>query len=217
VKGRLGCSTVGQMGFMLMQAGLGFFAAAITHLLLHGCYKAYRFVGAGREVAHEHPEPSGPTGGAGLAGTAVAVATGTAGGVVFAALTGKGTAADGDLLLTLLVVLTVMLAARDVATQRSLPAPIRHLGVPLVALPAIAVYAVVYRGLAGLLADLPAVGESIELTAVHWLLAAVFVAAYLAVETGLHRRSRRLYVALLNAGQPATDTLLTAQEDYNEY
>ncbi|MFT4909901.1 MAG: NAD(P)H-quinone oxidoreductase subunit 5, partial [Natronomonas sp.] len=32
VKSKLGCSTVGQMGFMIMQAGLGFFGAAITHL-----------------------------------------------------------------------------------------------------------------------------------------------------------------------------------------
>jgi hypothetical protein len=38
-KGKLGCSTVGQMGFMIMQAGLGFFGAAVTHLILHGFYR----------------------------------------------------------------------------------------------------------------------------------------------------------------------------------
>jgi NAD(P)H-quinone oxidoreductase subunit 5 len=35
-KGTLGSSTIAQMGFMVMQAGLGFFGAAITHLVLHG-------------------------------------------------------------------------------------------------------------------------------------------------------------------------------------
>src|SRR6056297_632426 len=55
IKTKLGCSTVGQMGFMIMQVGLGFFAAAITHLILHGFYKAYQFLSSGSQVAHETP------------------------------------------------------------------------------------------------------------------------------------------------------------------
>jgi NAD(P)H-quinone oxidoreductase subunit 5 len=44
-----------------------------------------------------------------------------------------------------------------------------------------------------------------------------FVAAYLAIESGVYQHSQRLYVALLNAGQPPSDTLLTATEEYDEY
>jgi len=55
IKGKLGCSTVGQMGFMIMQAGLGFFGAAITHLILHGFYKAYQFLSSGEQVEHTTP------------------------------------------------------------------------------------------------------------------------------------------------------------------
>ena len=55
IKTRLGCSTVGQMGFMIMQAGLGFFGAAVTHLVLHGFYKAYLFLSSGAEIEQTSP------------------------------------------------------------------------------------------------------------------------------------------------------------------
>ncbi|MBX9742839.1 MAG: hypothetical protein K2W99_04820 [Chthoniobacterales bacterium] len=44
VKKMLACSTMGQMGFMMAQCGLGLFAAAITHLCWHGLFKAYLFL-----------------------------------------------------------------------------------------------------------------------------------------------------------------------------
>ncbi|MFD1587276.1 proton-conducting transporter membrane subunit [Halorientalis brevis] len=217
VKGTLGCSTVGQMGFMIMQAGLGFFGAAITHLVLHGFYKAYQFLASGSQVAHESPAKAKPTGAAGVVGVAVIAATALAGGVLFAVLTGKGTKLGSGLLLVLLVVLTVLHAARDVVTDASVPAAIRYGAMPLVALPAIAVYAAVYRLIEGLLAGLPAIGQPAELTAIHGLVAAAFVVAYLAIESGVYTHSHRLYVALVNATQPSSETLLTSTEDYNEY
>ncbi|WP_152040581.1 proton-conducting transporter transmembrane domain-containing protein [Salinigranum salinum] len=217
VKGQLGCSTVGQMGFMIMQAGLGFFGAAITHLVLHGLYKAYQFLGSGSRVEHVSPTRTTASGSSGLVGVAVIVGTGLAGGALFAGLTGKGTALDSGLLLTLLVVLTVLHAAREVVVRTSIPATIRYGAVPLIALPAIAVYAVVYRLIEGLLAGLPAVGQPAELTAVHGLVAAAFVVAYVAVESGVYRRSHRLYAALMNATRPASDSLLLSREDYHEY
>ncbi|RLM88830.1 oxidoreductase [Halobellus sp. Atlit-38R] len=219
VKGKLGCSTVGQMGFMIMQAGLGFFGAAITHLILHGFYKAYQFLSSGGEVAHESPTKTKvkQSGSVGLVGVAVIVLTALAGGAVFAGLTGKGTQLDSGVLLVGLVVLTVMHATRDVVTQTSLPTLVRYGAVPLVALPAIAIYATVYGVIEGLLSGLPAIGQPAELTLAYGLVGAAFLAVYLAIETGVYRRSQRLYVALLNATQPPTDTLLTTTEDYNEY
>jgi NAD(P)H-quinone oxidoreductase subunit 5 len=47
VKGNLVCSTISQMGFMTMQIGLGLFPAAISHLCMHGFYKAFHFLAAG--------------------------------------------------------------------------------------------------------------------------------------------------------------------------
>jgi len=217
IKTKLGCSTVGQMGFMIMQVGLGFFAAAITHLILHGFYKAYQFLSSGSQVAHETPKQKQASGSAGPTGVAVIAITALAGGFLFAALTGKGTAVDTGLLLTLLVVLTVLHAARDIVSAASIPATIRYGAVPLVALPAIAVYAAVYRVIKGLLAGLPAAGQPAELSVAHGLVAIAFLLVYLAVETGFYKHSNRLYVTLLNATQPPTQTKLTSTEEYNEY
>jgi NAD(P)H-quinone oxidoreductase subunit 5 len=217
VKGKLGCSTVGQMGFMIMQAGLGFFGAAIAHLILHGFYKAYQFLTAGSRVDHESPTKERSNGSVGALDVAVIGLTALAGGALFAALTGKGAKLDSGLLLTMLVVLTVMHAAREVVAEAAVPAVIRYGAVPAVALPALAVYAAVFRAIEGLLAGLPAVGQPAELTAIHGLVAAAFLVTYLAIGTGVYRRSTRLYVALLNTAQPAADTLLTAPEEYNEY
>lgn len=47
VKNMLTSSTLAQMGFMLMQCGLGLFSSAFVHVLLHGFFKAYLFLNAG--------------------------------------------------------------------------------------------------------------------------------------------------------------------------
>jgi NAD(P)H-quinone oxidoreductase subunit 5 len=217
IKGELGCSTVGQMGFMIVQGGLGFFGAAVTHLILHGFYKAYQFLGSGGEIEHESPKATTTAGSVTPLGVGVTAGTALAGGVVFAALTGKGTALDTGLLLTLLVTLTTLHAARELVSDPSLPAAVRYGSVPAVGLPAIAVYAAVYNAVSGLLTGLPAVGDPAALSPVHGVVAVAFLAAYVAVETGVYKRSRRLYATLLNATQPAPSTQLTSTEDYNEY
>lgn len=44
VKRTLAWSTVSQMGFMMVQCGLGAFPAAAVHIVGHGCYKAWSFL-----------------------------------------------------------------------------------------------------------------------------------------------------------------------------
>ena len=219
VKGQLGCSTVGQMGFMIMQAGLGFFGAAITHLMLHGFYKAYRFLSAGEAVDHTGPsQTTHETGGVGAVGAVVIGLSALAGGGVFAALTGKGTGLDTGILLTGLVVVTTLHATWSVLSRSALRRSVRYAAVPLVFLPAIAVYGTAYVAIAGVMkGSLPIVTAPAELTVAHAVVAAAFLGAYVAIETGFHRRSDRLYVALVNAARPPTETILTAREDYNEY
>lgn len=45
-------STIGQMGFMLIQCALGAYIAAIIHLILHGLFKATLFLQAGSAVSN---------------------------------------------------------------------------------------------------------------------------------------------------------------------
>lgn len=50
VKRQLAYSTMGQMGYMIMQCGLGCFTAAIFHLISHGFYKASLFLNSGNAI-----------------------------------------------------------------------------------------------------------------------------------------------------------------------
>lgn len=53
IKRMLACSTMTQMGFMMMQCALGLFPAALTHLCWHGLFKAYLFLRSGSTIT-EH-------------------------------------------------------------------------------------------------------------------------------------------------------------------
>ena len=63
VKVGLAYSTVAQMGFMLLQCGLGAFAAALLHIVAHSLYKAHAFLSSGSVIdllrASWSPSPSG--------------------------------------------------------------------------------------------------------------------------------------------------------------
>ncbi len=47
LKRMLACSTMAQIGFMLVQCGLGLFPAAVAHLFWHGLFKGYLFLNLG--------------------------------------------------------------------------------------------------------------------------------------------------------------------------
>ncbi len=52
IKKSLGYSTMGQMGFMIMECGVGAFSLAVYHLIAHGIFKGTLFLGAGNMI-HE--------------------------------------------------------------------------------------------------------------------------------------------------------------------
>jgi hypothetical protein len=54
VKQKLACSTIAQMGFMIMQCGLGF--QCRRSLTTSWVYKAYLFLSAGEEIGHSKPQ-----------------------------------------------------------------------------------------------------------------------------------------------------------------
>jgi NAD(P)H-quinone oxidoreductase subunit 5 len=60
VKGGLVWSTAGQMGFMVMQLGVGAFAAALFHIVGHALYKASMFLGAGGAITSHHRQQQRP-------------------------------------------------------------------------------------------------------------------------------------------------------------
>jgi len=50
IKVALAWSTCAQMGFMLMECGLGLYGLALLHLLAHSLYKAHAFLGSGQTI-----------------------------------------------------------------------------------------------------------------------------------------------------------------------
>ncbi len=50
IKKALGYSTMGQMGFMIMECGIGAFSLAIYHLFAHGVFKGTMFLSAGSVI-----------------------------------------------------------------------------------------------------------------------------------------------------------------------
>jgi NADH-quinone oxidoreductase subunit L len=62
IKKALGYSTMGQMGYMVMECGLGAFSLAIYHLIAHGVFKATLFLGSGSVIAKARKDPNIPEG-----------------------------------------------------------------------------------------------------------------------------------------------------------
>lgn len=62
VKKTLGFSTMGQMGYMIMECGLGAFALAVFHLIAHGLFKATLFLGSGSMIHQARREERVPGG-----------------------------------------------------------------------------------------------------------------------------------------------------------
>jgi NAD(P)H-quinone oxidoreductase subunit 5 len=59
VKGALAASTVAQMGFMLLTIALGAYATALWHMVAHGVFKAWLFLGSSGTVSTPSGGPKG--------------------------------------------------------------------------------------------------------------------------------------------------------------
>ncbi|MDR4464921.1 MAG: NADH-quinone oxidoreductase subunit L [Nitrospira sp.] len=57
IKNMLGFSTIGQMGYMVMECGLGAFSLAVFHLIAHGLFKATVFLNCGNVIHKARQEP----------------------------------------------------------------------------------------------------------------------------------------------------------------
>ena len=107
VKRSLAGSTVSQMGFMIMSCGLGAYGAALWHLIAHGLFKAWLFLGSGSTIGMAGSRPLAP-----LSGRAcLAIAGGTAALALALIVTGRADAGLVPLLLALATALATLVAA----------------------------------------------------------------------------------------------------------
>ncbi|MDR9400534.1 MAG: proton-conducting transporter membrane subunit [Psychroflexus sp.] len=210
VKQKLACSTIAQMGFMIMQCGLGFFNAAIAHLILHGFYKAYLFLSAGEEIARSQPQDPPKIRIKPLQAVAVLL-FGSLGAFLFVYLTGKTSFTDSSIFLTLIVAITVGQATYNIVKQSILTYFEKLSASLLLFTIGISVYAVVYNGVSLMMADLPMIGQPQDLSILQITFGVIFLVGFFLMKLGAYRNSPWLYVKLMNLSQPYKKTTFPVQ------
>ena len=92
IKRALAFSTIAQMGFMMLQCGLGAFSAALLHIVAHSAYKAHAFLASGSvlEAAARTKTTASPLPRGGAAALAAIAAAATAGGICLGVFTVAG-------------------------------------------------------------------------------------------------------------------------------
>ncbi len=208
VKQKLACSTIAQMGFMIMQCGLGFFNAAVAHLILHGFYKAYLFLSSGEDIAQTAPKKPEKIKIKPFQAFVVLL-FGIAGAILFSLLTGKTNLNDSSVFLTLIVAITVGQITYNIVKEKSLSIIQKTIAPIFLFITGISVYAIVYNGVTHLMADMPMVVVPQPLSVLQIVFGVVFLLGFFIMKLGLYKKIPWLYVKLLNLSQPNKKTILS--------
>ena len=217
VKKMLACSTMAQMGFMMMQCGLGLFAAAIAHLCWHGLFKAYLFLSSGSAVSQKKSEA--------LCAqvTPMMLVTALAGGLVamlsFAFVTQKQISvyeASGFVLFFVFIAGAQLMLTWVRAHQTILSLV---LGL-FIALFSGLMYGTSIQLIMGLIPNISTL-QSLQLSLIHWSMMVLFGAMWIVFNLGWHRSFGQsklgcwLYVSLFNSSQPSKKTVTALRSNYN--
>jgi NAD(P)H-quinone oxidoreductase subunit 5 len=195
------------MGFMIMQCGLGFFNAAVVHLILHGFYKAYLFLSSGEEIAQTKPEKTEllkikPF------QTFIVLIFGGLGAYLFTLWTGKGLELNSSVFLTLVVAITVGQATYNILKEQSLSV-VQKIVVPsLLFVAGIGLYALMYNGVTILMADMPMTNQPMPLSWVQIIFGFIFLIGFFIMKLGTYKNIPWLYVKLMNLSQPNRKSVL---------
>lgn len=207
VKQKLACSTIAQMSFMVMQCGLGFFTAAIAHLILHGFYKAFLFLSAGEEIKNSLPTKPQTIAIKPLQ-TIIITISAVLGGLLFGYVTGKGIGLNSGLFLIFIVAITVGQVVYNILNQAALDITKKLIITPLLIIAGIGVYGLVYNGVTILMHDMAMVNVPINLTAVHIIFGVTFLIGFYIMLSGVYRKIPWLYVKLMNISQPVSKSII---------
>ncbi|GGE31680.1 proton-conducting transporter transmembrane domain-containing protein [Psychroflexus planctonicus] len=207
VKHKLACSTIAQMGFMVMQCGLGFFNAAIAHLILHGFYKAYLFLSSGEEIEMSTPKKPKKLKIQFIQAVLVGI-FGLAGAALFMFLTGKDSFTNSSIFLTLVIAITVGQTTYNIVKEKSFSFIKRIFISAGLFIAGIVMYALMYNGVSLLLHELSFSVVPQKLTAIEISFGILFLVGFFLMKLGIYRKTPWLYVKLLNLTQPNKNTVL---------
>lgn len=215
IKRMLACSTMGQMGFMLLQCGMGLFAPAISHLCWHGLFKAYLFLSAGSVVQEKRAgiatEPS-------LARILMACPAGLCGAFAFTLTSGTDLSfVDTSSLMIALAFMAATQLAVGLLGESLVVS--RVLGTFLVGAGAGGMYGLSIRLVETALNSLHTIQPQ-PMDAVYFAGIATIVVLWMAMILNLPARLqsratwKRLYMKALNASQPHPQTVTSSRTAY---
>lgn len=207
VKQKLACSTIAQMGFMIMQCGLGFFNAAVVHLILHGFYKAYLFLSSGEGVELTKPQKKLKAK-ITVPQALLVIVYGALGALLFTSLTGKGKAMDSGVFLSLIVAITIGQMTYNIVKQKIFSVFQKIVIPPVLFFSGIVIYALIFNGVTWLMADMPMVAKALPISGIQIAFGIVFLVGFFIMKLGIYRQVPWLYVKLLNISQPNKKTIL---------
>lgn len=215
IKRMLACSTMGQMGFMLMQCGMGLFAPAISHLCWHGLFKAYLFLNAGSVLQEKR---IALTSGLSPVRVLIACLVGVSGALAFALTSGTrlSFADTGCLMISLAFMAASQLAVGLLDKPLTV---LRLFSMFLIGLGAGGLYGLSIRLVETALASLHATQPQ-PMDAVYFagfaLIFLMWIAMILNLPARLQSLSswKRLYMAALNASQPHRQTVTATRTAY---
>jgi NAD(P)H-quinone oxidoreductase subunit 5 len=215
IKRMLACSTMGQMGFMLMQCGMGLFAPAISHLCWHGLFKAYLFLSAGSVVQEKRKTQ---TSGLSLVRVLIACLVGVSGALAFGLTSGTNLsfADTGCLMIALAFMAAFQLAVGMLDKHLTV---LRLISTFLVGLGAGGLYGLSIRFVESALASVHATQPQ-PMDAIYFagfvVILLVWIAMIINLPAKLQSYSswKRLYMAALNGSQPHAQTVTANRTAY---
>jgi NAD(P)H-quinone oxidoreductase subunit 5 len=211
----LACSTMAQMGFMIAQCGMGLFAPAVSHLVWHGLFKAYLFLGTGSVMQEKRRKD--PFGAITPGSFALGCVPGAGGAFVFAQAAGipMGVHDTGSMMIGLAFMASTQLACLLLETI-SLPKL-------LAAFTASVAAGGLYGGSIRLIEIVLAPMNLWQPQALDGIYAAGFAALFLIwlamnMNAALRLQNstlwKRLYMAALNSSQPQPATITSTRTAY---
>lgn len=217
VKQMLAFSTMGQMGFMLAQCGLGLFPAAIAHLTTHGMFKAYLFLASGSAAQEKRHATSYPPKASLFLGCLIC---GVIGSYLFSVSSGKPwISQDTSLVLMVIVFLTASQSALSI-----LSLPKMRFRIP-VAVSITSLLCLMYGSMMSLMIKImhpTLLMQPQPLNVFHILATSLLIIGWLSILffknlssiKALEPWIRRGYVLALNKSQPHPTTVTSYRKDY---
>ena len=217
IKKMLACSTMAQMGFMMMQCGVGLFAAAIAHLCWHGLFKAYLFLSSGSVVKQKKSEAYP------FKASPMMLLASLAGGVLamssFALVTNKSISMyeASSFVLFFAFIAGAQLTLTWISAHKTM---LSLISVLVLALFSGLMYGASIQLIQGIIPDISLL-QAPQLSIIHWIIMVLFGALWAVFNLGVHQTISQskiglwLYMNLFNSSQPSRKTVTALRNDYN--